>query len=641
MNGPRRATPFLDRFDQRQTIRDRLALCSRQRQPTLVVIHGASGYGSYSLAAETSVERLESVGGPYIEIRASQPDGSPIPLGELLGQALTGLGLTDLDATDDARATSYQRLSAGRAFVLLIKDAVSVEQIRPLIPVGAPDALVMVTSRNALRRLYADDFVGVKLDRLPPEEARQLLVSSLGATAAEIDDALIGELDALCDGHPLLIRLVAAHLLGRARVAASLVTRVRQSRAALLDLDVTRPVTAALTLTYRGLRDPLREVFWLASLVPGPDFGPVPVAIAGGTEVLAAEEMLDDLVDANLVTVAGRYAIPSVFREFARLRARESGRADAAVTKIVRWYLREAVRHDAALSARWRVGSVFAVTGPTVSRDEALDWFGQEWRTVVACVGAARDVGEHDVAWQLCVAVFKYLHLHGHTDAWLESHRLGLESARLRDPAAVMQLTNQRGAAWMALGDLDRAGQDFTESLALAEQLDHAQGRQSNLEWLGKVAAKKKDFVEAHARYDASEAAIDLPGIPDGQKGRMRALVNLNRARALFAEGRRTPAVAAVTLALEYFRATDERENTAKCLRVRGEASGSAPDCHEAAELFRADGLRRAEADALDLAATLDSDPERARAARERAADLYAELGDPREDRLRDELGEG
>jgi hypothetical protein len=640
---------------QRKVIRDHLAARGEQRETGLVCVHGRAGLGSYSLAAEACGEHLQTLGGTYIEVQAAIADGRPVPLGEVLGQALHGLGVAeaDLAVSDTARIAAYQRLSAGRRFVLLIKDAVAAEQVEPLIPSSAPDALVLVTSRRALRTLYARNFAVVQLDRLPAKETRELLISSLGPTAVEIDSGLIEELDRLCDGHPLLIRLVAAHLLGRARVAEPLVSRVRRSRAALLELDVTQPVTSSLTLAYEGLKDPLRQAYRRAALVPGPDLTPDVAAIACATDVLTATEMLDELVDANLLSVngvSGRYTFHTVVREHARLRAREDEgdeRCDTVIGRVVRWYLDMAVPCDAALSDRWRVGAVFAAYAtsgrPRPPRDEAIEWFDREWRTVVACVSAAHGAAQHDVAWQLCVAVFKYLHMHGHTDAWLESHGRGIESARhVDDRAGVMQVTNQRGAAWIAVRAFRNARADFEESLAAAREVGHALGQQSNLEWLGKVSAREGDFDAAFVRYDESEAVIvgAVPAIPPAQAARMRALLDLHRARAHLELAAKPAAVAAVNRALDHFHAGgDERENRAKCLVVLGDAlevRSAAADAHrEAAVLFGADGLRRAEAGALLRVGQLDEDPRRAREALERACELYAELGDPGEDEAR------
>ncbi|MEV6872549.1 hypothetical protein [Amycolatopsis sp. NPDC051128] len=611
-------------------------------------MHARAGLGSYSLVAEVCEDELGS-DCAYVEVQATAVDGQAVPPGELLGQALCGLGLaeSDLPGSDAERAHAYQRKSAGRRFVLLVKDVVAAEQVEPLIPHAAPDAVVLVTSRRALRRLYPHGFLAVALDGLPERDARELMFASLGATGRELEPGVIDELCALCDGHPLLIRLVAAHLLGRARAAEPLVARVRRSRAALLELDVAQPVASSLKLAYDGLAEPYRRAYRRVALIPGPSFTSAAAAIACHADVLTATELLDELVDACLLThdeTSGRYAFHAVVREHARLRAfddEDSEVRDAIIAGIVEWFLHEAVPRDAALSGRWRVGSVFAThTRPVSTRDDAIAWFEAEWRTVVACVAAAERVERHDVAWQLCVALFKFLHMHGHTAAWLETHRVGVAAAeRTGDQAAIMQLTNQRGAAWIAVGDLESARADFTASLGAAESAGHALGKQSNLEWLGKVAARQGDLTQAFARYDESERVIDMSGtaIPGDQAPRMRALLDLQRARAHRQAGDAPSARAAAARALAYFgSASEERENRAKCLLVLGdvlEDRAAGVDAHrEAAELFAADGLGRLEAESWHRVGRRDTGSDAAKSALERARELYAALGDARED---------
>ncbi|MGC7098163.1 NB-ARC domain-containing protein [Amycolatopsis lurida] len=656
---PRRAVPFLDRTGPRAKIGEFLASRRELERTGLVCVHARAGLGSYSLAAEVYEDHRQAVGDcPYLEVHAAGADGQALPPEDLLGQALRGLGLAEgeLAATDAGRRQAYQQLSAGRRFVLLVKDVVDVAQVEPLIPAAAPSAVVLVTSRRALRRLYARDFLAVPLDKLPAEEARELLLTALGATAAELDDALIDELGELCDGHPLLIRLVAAHLLGRARVAEPLVTRTRRSRAALLELDVTQPVASSLTLAHDGLKTDLARLYRRTALLPGPDFTVDAAAIACAAEVGATAEMLDELVDACLLTYdepSGRYSYHDLVREHAKLRAQTDEPAevrDAVIGRAVRWYLEQAAHHDSALSGRWRIGEVFtaqAASGRSrPTRDEAIRWFDAEWRNVVDCVAEAANAELNDVAWQLCVALFKFLHMHGHTTAWLETHRIGLDAAAVDGArTAVMQLSSQRGAAWAAVGELDEALTDFQASLEIARQCGHALGTQSNLEWLGKVAARRGNFDDALRYYDESEQVITESGaaIPPEQAERMRALLHLQRARALLAQDN-PEAVGAAARALEFFdAASGERENSAKCRLVLGAAhedrSIGAEAYRGAAELFAADGLTRLQAEAWHGVGRRHPDHDTARHALERARDLYATVGDVRENEVGQILG--
>ena len=66
------------------------------------------------MSSSTSTGRRSTT--PYIEVAARQPDGKLVQQGEMLGQALRGLGVAeaDLASSDAARAEAFQRLSAGK-----------------------------------------------------------------------------------------------------------------------------------------------------------------------------------------------------------------------------------------------------------------------------------------------------------------------------------------------------------------------------------------------------------------------------------------------------------------------------------------------------------------------------------------------
>ncbi len=643
-------------------MRKQLTARRGERRVCLMFVHAPEGLGRFSLASEFFHEDPAAFDGYCVEVTAREVDGEPVPLGEMLGQALRGLGLADTEqpSSDAARAETYQRVSAGRRFLLVVKDAITADQVKPLIPALAPEAAVVVTTRSVLRGLYALDFLDIPLGKLPDTDSRALLAFGLGATASKIDEATVRELAALCDGYPLLIRIVAAHLVGRPRAARRFLTEVRDSETALLDMDLMQRLARFLDFTYDGLLQELRRAYRLAALIPGPDFTAAAAAVAFDTDPDHAERVLDDLVDANLLTYEepGRYSFHSVIRADALRRAHTTDGADecAAVTgRLVTWYLDEAVPRDAALADRWRVGPVFeAYTASGTQpppREDAIAWFEAEWRGVVACVGVAHKAGLHPVAWQLCVAVFKFLHSHGHHDAWLESHRAGLESAQqCQDIAAIMQLSSQRGAAFLAIGDLDAAHADFETSREAALRTGHMLGLQSACEWLGKVAAARRATRKALAFYDDSERVIDQAGeaIPTRQQARMRALLGLQRGRARLLDGDGTAAAAAATVAVEYFdRHSSERENLAKCLlvlasaaRLTGTVDEAATLFGRAAGLFAADNLRRPQAAALvDLGDALaPTDPTAARDAFQRANALYTVLGDPAADQVQARL---
>ena len=79
---------------------------------------------------------------------------------------------------------------AGQQLLLVLDDAASSEQVRPLLP-GTDGSLVLVTSRRHLSAL--EDATAVSLDTLPPGEAAALLVRLAGRGGLRPDDPAVAE----------------------------------------------------------------------------------------------------------------------------------------------------------------------------------------------------------------------------------------------------------------------------------------------------------------------------------------------------------------------------------------------------------------------------------------------------------------
>jgi hypothetical protein len=93
--------------------------------------------------------------------------------------------------------------------LLLLDDAASHEQVRPLLP-GTAGSLVLVTSRRRLAAL--EDAEVISLDILLPEEAAELLVRLAARPGLRAGDAAAGEITRLCGYLPLAIGMLASQL---------------------------------------------------------------------------------------------------------------------------------------------------------------------------------------------------------------------------------------------------------------------------------------------------------------------------------------------------------------------------------------------------------------------------------------------
>ena len=159
---------------------------------------------------------------------------------------------------------------AGKKILLLLDDAASYEQVRPLLP-GTPGSLVLVTSRRRLTAL--EDAAVITLDTLFPAEAATLLARLADRPGIRAGDAAVGQITQLCGHLPLAIGL-ASQLRHRpawpaTRLAAELVAA--RDRLALMRAE-NLSVSAAFGLSYADLTHVQQRLFRRLGLLPGPDF---------------------------------------------------------------------------------------------------------------------------------------------------------------------------------------------------------------------------------------------------------------------------------------------------------------------------------------------------------------------------------
>ena len=123
--------------------------------------------------------------------------------------AAAGLPAGQIPPGLEARMALWRDRLAGQQLLLILDDAASSDQVRPLLP-GSGGSLVLVTSRRHLSAL--EDATAVSLDTLPPGEAAGLLVRLAGRVGLSADDPAVAEITRLCGFLPLAIGMVARQL---------------------------------------------------------------------------------------------------------------------------------------------------------------------------------------------------------------------------------------------------------------------------------------------------------------------------------------------------------------------------------------------------------------------------------------------
>ncbi|MFI6182657.1 BTAD domain-containing putative transcriptional regulator [Nonomuraea sp. NPDC051191] len=469
---------------------------------SIAVLTGAGGSGKTALAlhwAHRDRHRFPD-GQLYVDLRGHSAERPLLPI-EALGRFLRGLGVPAerVPGTVEEASAAYRSLLADRRVLVVLDNAGSEEQVRPLLP-GGPRCATVITSRDRLDGLVArDGAIPVPLGMLSTGEAVTLFGGLLGGErlAAERDAAL--DLARACGRLPLALRIAAAGILGRADgdAAGGIAGQVRRLTGTRLSAlavtgDPHAAVRGAFDLSYHRLDPAARRLFRLLALVPGPTFTAGAAGALAGTVPAEADRLLSGLAAAHLVEEPepGRYTFHDLMREYARERvlAEESapGRA-RALDALMAWYLRM-VREagDVAYPHLLRApadGSrrPVAFTGATA----ALAWLDAERANLVA---ALRNAPGHPYAWRLIDAMNGYLDLTGGQPGWTDVLRDARQAARaagdhLGQAAVGHCLASTR---WRA-AELTEAVEELRGAFTAAELAGWPEGRLAALAALGVV----------------------------------------------------------------------------------------------------------------------------------------------------------
>ena len=434
----------------------------------ICAITGPGGVGKTATAVwwiRQAVARFPD-GQLFVDLQGHDPSHS-MSSADVLQRFLRTLGHAHEDIPPDLgeRAARFRSVLAERRLVILLDNAASSAQVRPLLP-GAAGCLTIVTSRNRLDGLVArDGAVPLRLGMLAKREAQELLVALMGEERiAQAPPKDLVQLAELCDGLPLALRIVAARLVIDDRLPIDLVREFADARNRLSGLDLETgdtTVRGAFAVSYAALPDQAAAVFRLLGLVPRTALPyPAAAALAGLSEpdFATAAGML---VDRHLVEAEdGRLRMHDLMRLFA---AEQSGRPDAAaLSRLTDWYIQHATTAQKACDPHRRTVPV-TVEHPVdvpafASADAAKAWFDQEAGNLLTLTRIAAEHGLARECWQLADAQYSYL-MRAHALAELrESQELGLRAARSDGrPDAERLVANGLGVAYSLAHDFDRA----------------------------------------------------------------------------------------------------------------------------------------------------------------------------------------
>jgi tetratricopeptide (TPR) repeat protein len=590
----------------------------------VAVISGSAGVGKTALAVHAAHllgDRFPD-GHLFVNLRGYDP-ARPLEPARALAVLLYGLGVAPEQIPVEVEATAglYRTLLADRRVLVLLDNARSAEQVRPLLP-ASPGCLVLVTSRDRLIGLAARDGARrLPLGVLAPAEAAELLARLLGRDRVQAEPDAAAELARACAFLPLGLRIAAANLAdqpGRRITEYASELRVGNRLALLaVDGDHYSAVTAAFDLSYQGLAPDARRLFRLLGLLPGQDVTAEAAAALAHLAHEHARVLLGRLAAAHLVDqhAPGRFSFHDLLRDYAADRARrDCGDADraAAIGRLLGWYL---ATTDAARGLLYpaRVGLEPPAGDPRLSpavfgnEQEALAWLDRERANLLAAIHHAATDGPPAMAWLLADALRGYFAARRFNADWETAARSGLAAATDGNlPAAQAAMHLSLGDLHQSVGRYREAIAQYTAALGQARRAGWVRIQAAILGNLGCVHTNLGQLEEA-ARYHTAAQALNRQGGRQGWQA-----INLGNLGIVNAElGRLLQAVHNHTSALAAYQEIGSRDDEAAArsslgtaLRQLGHLDDARDQLTRALLLNRTVGDRHGEAVNLnDLAA--------------------------------------
>ncbi|MGW0423515.1 tetratricopeptide repeat protein [Streptomyces sp. NPDC003015] len=613
----------------------------------VLLIAGRPGSGRTALAAELVRAVADRYDDGVLRVRLSEPDGTPVPVGNAARELLTALDVqAPAGAAEDDLTAVLREALAGRRALVLLDDAVAPEQVDALLP-DTPECLVVAVSGGPLTGIA--DVRPCTLGGLDTKSALDLLSRHTGSVRITVDPRAAEGLVEECQGHPAALMLAGGWLATRPKAAVADLAKQLHAES-----DEASPLSRVFKLVYTSLPAAAARTLRLLSLAPAGLLDPHTVSALAGCSVAGARSTLDDFVALGLLHAVDsplpQYEVPGCL--YPLLKALADTQDRPAELQLARARMLErtvrllqssrAITETDSAEAREKLqGMPPSVRFPTPRAAE--DWLRVRRPALLAAARLAVADGELDtlarrLMSQLVRAMVAHFGMQAAAPDLYDIHGLVLDVAERR------ALPREKAAALLNLADLDArtgrtrealaryraaldAGREANDPYATGRAMESVGGAHLELgdydraaDWFGRALAQRL------ARDERAEAARLYGRIAAAHTYAGRYGEAARNWRAALAGHRKNGDVAAHARALS---------ELARVQEYAGHPEESLRTCQEAVDWARrAEDVRLQAALQLRLADTLDrlGDPAAAqlhRGAAERLLDEELSQGEP------------
>ncbi len=521
----------------------------RSAPVVITAVAGKPGVGKTALAVHTAHRLLPEFpdGALYVNLRGAERDqASPHAA---LAAFLRALGVDGaaIPTDPDERAALYRTQLSSRTMLVVLDNAANEAQVRPLLP-GRSPAGVLITSRSRLSLL--EGVHRFNLDILPLNHALELLTRLVGENRTEAESEAAQQIVELCGRLPLAIRIAGAKLAANEHWAlAKLARRLEVEERRLDELSFgDREVRSSFASSYDDRPLEEQRLFRLLGLIQAPSFASWVAAALLDADFDTGEDVLDNLVQAQLVEVLRRdergrvrYRFHDLLRVFARekLAVKPAAERKAALGRLLGAYLslteRASEAYGSEMSGDTRHGAGVRWYRPGLAEaagavGHPLDWYVTEQKSLMTAVEQASMNGFWDLSWELARFMSTFLEAQSNWTDWQMTHEVALKAARSAGSVygEAISLFSFATCRWYQ-SIWPSAAELFTQALILFRETADLHSQARTLRFLGVVYRDSGQWVKALEYLRQALPVYEAVGDKKGAADTLRSIGVLYR----------------------------------------------------------------------------------------------------------------